>query len=78
MSVVGDRCLTILQHTSKELIGIPDRVRKTVVVKKDRQCDATFAYQQIMVDVRREVLHYTSRSVYRLPVTPLSHTCASI
>ena len=78
MAVVGDRCLTILQHTLKELIGIPDRLRKTVVVKKDRRCDATFAYQQIMVDVRREVLHYTSRSAYRLPVTLLSHTCVSI
>ena len=47
----------------KELVGVPDRLRRTVVVKKERRCDATFAYQQIMVDVRREVRHYTSRLV---------------
>jgi len=51
---------------SKELLGVPDRLRCTVVVKKERRCDATFAYQQIMVDVRREVLHYTSRLVFFL------------
>ena len=47
--------------TNQELIGKPDRLRRTEVVNKDRRCDATFAYQQIMVDVRREVLDYTSR-----------------
>jgi hypothetical protein len=32
-------------------------------VLKERRCDATFAYQQIAVDVYREVLDYTSRCV---------------
>ena len=49
------------KHTSKELIGIPDRVRRTELVIKERLCDATFAYQQIMVDVHREVQDYSSR-----------------
>jgi hypothetical protein len=45
----------------KELVGHPDRLRRTELVIKERRCDATFAYQQIMVDVRREVRDYTSR-----------------
>jgi hypothetical protein len=32
-------------------------------VLKERRCDATFAYQQIVGDVYREVLDYTSRCV---------------
>ncbi len=56
----------LLCRPLKELVGVPDRLRRTVLVNKERRCDATFAYQQIMVDVRREVLHYTSRSVYFL------------
>ena len=47
----------------KELIGPPDRLRRSAFVNKERRCDATFAYQQIMVDVQRVVLHYTSRLV---------------
>ena len=47
----------------QELIGQPDRLRRTEWVSKERRCDATFAYQQIMVDVRREVRDSTSRYV---------------
>ena len=47
----------------KEVVGSPDRFRRTLGVTKERRCDATFAYQQIMVDVHREVLDYTSRCV---------------
>ena len=33
------------------------------VVGKDKRCDSTFAYQQLMYDVSREIVHYTSRYV---------------
>ena len=56
LSMGGDR-----QLSTMELIGIPDCVRRTEVVIKEGLCDATFAYQQIMVDVQREVQDYTSR-----------------
>lgn len=47
----------------QELIGKPDRLRRSRGVQKDRRCDATFAFQQILGDVYREVLDYTSRYV---------------
>ena len=49
--------------TWQELIGTPDRLRRSRGVHKDRRCDANFAYQQILGDVYREVLDYTSRYV---------------
>lgn len=45
----------------QEITGIADRVTHSQLVSKDRRCDATFAYQQVMYDVSREILHYTSR-----------------
>ena len=42
-------------------MGPPDKVTRGTTVAKDKRCDATFAYQQIMHDVVRETLHYTSR-----------------
>ena len=47
----------------QETTGTPDKVRHTTHVGKDRRCDPTFAYQQIMFDVSREVQVYTSRCV---------------
>ncbi len=44
-------------------------MRRTSDVVKDRRCDATFAYQQIMNDVFREVLDYTSRCHIVLQIT---------
>ena len=64
LTMLGDyrRYVYICNVTNQELmIGKPDRLRRTVDVHKERRCDATFAYQQIMIDVRREVLDYTSR-----------------
>jgi hypothetical protein len=45
----------------QELIGKPDRLRRSRGIHKDRRCDATFAFQQILGDVYREVLDCTSR-----------------
>jgi hypothetical protein len=56
-----------------EISGTPDRVSRSRGLTKERRCDATFAYQQIMVDLYRIVLHYTSR--YVLP-SMLHHTDA--
>jgi hypothetical protein len=47
--------------TCQELKGTPDRLRRSRGVHKDRRCDASFAYQQILGDVYREVLDYNSR-----------------
>ena len=77
--MLGDyrRYVYICNVTNQELIGKPDRLRRTVVVHKERRCDATFAYQQIMNDVRREVLDYTSRYVF-VYVSNLSYSNVSI
>jgi hypothetical protein len=45
----------------QELTGKPDRLRRSRGIFKERRCDATFAFQQILGDVYREVLDYTSR-----------------
>ncbi len=69
--------------------GQPDRLRRTLGVVKERRCDATFAYQQIMVDVHREVLDYTSRyvpnrilhadtGITRANVQPSGHTQSAL
>ena len=47
----------------QEMTGTSDKMRHTTLVGKDRRCDPTFAYQQIMFDVSRKIQHYTSRCV---------------
>ena len=48
---------------SKEITGRGDKERHTHVVGKEKRCDSTFAYQQLMYDMSREIVHYTSRYV---------------
>ena len=48
----------------KETVGLADKNKNAHLVGKERRCDPTFAYQQVMYDVSREILHYTSRWVY--------------
>jgi len=48
----------------KETVGLADKIKNAHLVVKERRCDPTFAYQQVMYDVSREILHYTSRWVY--------------
>ena len=47
----------------KEITGRGDKVTHTHVVGKEKRCDSTFAYQQLMYDMSREIVHYTSRYV---------------
>ncbi len=53
----------VMQLSTQGAGWAPDRFRRNLGVTKERRCDATFAYQQIMIDVHREVLDYTSRCV---------------
>jgi hypothetical protein len=54
----------ILISYPKETVGLADKMKNAQLVAKERRCDPTFAYQQVMYDVSREILHYTSRWVY--------------
>ena len=47
----------------KEITGRGDKETHTHVVGKEKRCDSTFAYQQLMYDMSREIVHYTSRYV---------------
>jgi hypothetical protein len=55
--------VTIISYP-KETVGLADKMKNAQLVAKERRCDPTFAYQQVMYDVSREILHYTSRWVY--------------